>query len=72
VIFAPQTANICTLYRKSSVKPPGYAAESSKRGEKVPELWLRRNALDALFPWPVLDGILGVRERAGFVAGRAG
>jgi hypothetical protein len=32
------------------VKPPEYAAVSSKRGENLPELWLRRNALDALFP----------------------
>jgi hypothetical protein len=48
--FAPQTANICTLYGKSSGKSPGYAAEFPGFGEKTPELWLWRNVLDVPLP----------------------
>jgi hypothetical protein len=36
------------LPRKSLVLPPEYAEESPGCGEKLPELWLRRDALGTL------------------------
>jgi hypothetical protein len=71
VNFAPQTANICTLYRKTSVKPPGYAAEGPGCGEKLLKLWLRRSTPDTPHPQPVKAGILRLRFRAFFAAKRA-
>jgi hypothetical protein len=42
------------------VKPLDPAAESRKRGGKVPVLWLWRNPTGIPLPWPLFGGITEV------------